>query len=67
MKDMADELGVEGNQYPDLLPRMAQYELTLLDWAEQNKGARKYVAFADKCWPAFRRSSALSRATSTAA
>ena len=53
VKDMADELGVEGNQYPDLLPRMAQYELTLLDWAEQNKGARKYVAFADKCWPAF--------------
>ncbi len=53
VKDMADELGVEGNQYPDLLPRMAQFELTLLDWAEQNKGACKYVAFADKCWPAF--------------
>ena len=51
--DMANELGMEGNQYPDLLPRMAQFELTLLDWAEQNKGARKYVAFADKCWPAF--------------
>ena len=28
-------------------------ELTLLDWAEAHKGARKYVAFADKCWPAF--------------
>ena len=27
--------------------------LTLLDWAEAHKGARKYVAFADKCWPAF--------------
>lgn len=51
--DMAKELGVEGNNYPDLLPRMAQYELTLLDWAEQNKGAKKYVAFANKCWPAF--------------
>ena len=50
--DMAQELGV-GNQYPDLLPRMAQYELTLLDWAEKNKGARQYVAFANKCWPAF--------------
>ena len=33
--------------------RMAQFELTLLDWAEKHKGARKYVAFADKCWPAF--------------
>lgn len=53
IEEMAQELGVEGNQYPDLLPRMAQFELTLLDWAEQNKGACKYVAFADKCWPAF--------------
>jgi len=51
-QDMAAELGV-GNQYPDLLPRMAQFELTLLDWAEQHKGAKEYIAFADKCWPAF--------------
>ena len=50
---MAKELGTEGNPYPDLLPRMAQYELTLLDWMEAHKGARKYVAFANKCWPAF--------------
>ena len=52
-KDMAQELGVKGNQYPALLPRMAQFELTLLDWAEEHKGARDYVVFADKCWPAF--------------
>ncbi len=32
---------------------MAQYELTLLDFAESLKGSRKYVAFANKCWPAF--------------
>ncbi len=51
--DMARELGHEGNQYPDMLPRMAQFELTLLDWAEQNRGMRNYVAFANKCWPAF--------------
>ena len=51
--DMAQELGVTGNNYPELLPRMAQFELTLLDWAENHRGARKYVAFADKCWPAF--------------
>ncbi|MBR4887538.1 MAG: fucose isomerase [Clostridia bacterium] len=50
--DMAAELGA-GNRYPDLLERMAQFELTLLDWAEAHKGARKYVVFADKCWPAF--------------
>lgn len=53
VKDMAAELGADGNQYPDLLPRMAQFELTLLDWIENNKGSREYVAFANKCWPAF--------------
>ncbi|CDZ24971.1 L-fucose isomerase [[Clostridium] cellulosi] len=53
VEDMAKELGTKGNKYPDLLPRMAQFELTLLDWAEQNKGSRKYVVFANKCWPAF--------------
>jgi L-fucose isomerase-like protein len=52
VKDMAKELG-DGNQYPDFLPRLAQFELTLLDWAEAHKGAKDYVAFADKCWPAF--------------
>lgn len=50
--DMAAEMG-EGRYYPDLAARMAQFELTLLDWAEQHKGSKKYVAFADKCWPAF--------------
>ncbi len=52
-EDMAAELGVKGNNYPEMLPRMAQFELTLLDWAEEHRGARKYVVFADKCWPAF--------------
>ncbi|MEG2882769.1 MAG: fucose isomerase, partial [Christensenella sp.] len=28
--DMAAELGIGGNAYPDMLPRMAQFELTLL-------------------------------------
>ncbi len=42
-----------GPLLPRLLARMAQFELTLLDWAEAHKGARQYVAFADKCWPAF--------------
>jgi L-fucose isomerase-like protein len=51
-EDMKKELG-EGNYYEDLLSRMAQFELTLLDWAQEHKGASKYVAFADKCWPAF--------------
>ena len=50
--DMAKELG-EGNKKPEVLEKLAQYELTLLDWVEENKGSRKYVAIAGKCWPAF--------------
>ena len=50
--DMAKEMG-EGRYYPEMNERMAQLEVTLLDWAEEHKGAREYVAFADKCWPAF--------------
>lgn len=50
--EMEKEMG-EGKFYSDLNARMAQFELTLLDWAKAHKGSRKYVAFADKCWPAF--------------
>ena len=51
MEDMQKEMGQK--VYSDMLERMAQFELTLLDWAENHKGDRKYVVFADKCWPAF--------------
>ena len=51
MEEMKAEIGE--NQYAGVLPRLAQYELTLLDWMEEHKGTRKYVAFANKCWPAF--------------
>ena len=50
--DMAAELG-EGNKKPEILNKLAQYEITLLDWIEANKGSREYVALANKCWPAF--------------
>lgn len=50
--DMAQELGA-GNQIPSVLPKLAQYEITLLDWIRDHKGYRKYVAIAGKCWPAF--------------
>ena len=49
---MAKELG-EGNKMPDILPKLAQYEITLLDWVEAHKGYRKYVTVTTKCWPAF--------------
>ncbi|MDR1019101.1 MAG: L-fucose/L-arabinose isomerase family protein [Lachnospiraceae bacterium] len=50
--DMEKELG-EGNKKPQILPKLAQYEITLLDWIEAHKGYRKYVTIASKCWPAF--------------
>ena len=50
--DMEKELGA-GNKKPEILEKLAQYELTLLDWIENHKGYRKYVAIAGKCWPAF--------------
>ena len=52
VKSMEKELGT-GNKKPEILPKLAQYELTLLDWVEQHKGSRKFVAIAGKCWPAF--------------
>ena len=52
VKEMEAELGA-GNHKPEVLPKLAQYELTLLDWIEAHRGYRKYVAIAGKCWPAF--------------
>ncbi len=50
--EMEAELGA-GNKKPQILPKLAQYELTLLDWIDAHKGYRKYVCIAGKCWPAF--------------
>ena len=50
--EMAEELGV-GNTMPEILPKLAQYEITLNDWIRTHKGDRKYVALTSKCWPAF--------------
>ena len=52
VEDMAKELGA-GNKKPEILSKLAQYELTLKDWVEEHRGYRKYVAIAGKCWPAF--------------
>ncbi|MDD6571525.1 MAG: hypothetical protein PUF12_03945, partial [Thermoflexaceae bacterium] len=52
VKSMEAELGA-GNKKPEILTKLAQYELTLLDWVEAHKGSRKYVCIAGKCWPAF--------------
>lgn len=52
VEEMEKELGA-GNKKPEILEKLAQYELTLLDWVEEHKGSRKFVAIAGKCWPAF--------------
>ena len=52
VKEMEAELG-EGNKKPEILPKLAQYELTLKDWVEAHRGYRKYVTLTGKCWPAF--------------
>ncbi len=52
IKEMEEELGA-GNKKPEILSKLAQYELTLKDWIRDHKGYRKYVTIAGKCWPAF--------------
>ena len=51
-RDMAKELGA-GNAYPDLLDKLAQYEVALTNFLENNLGASEYGIFANKCWPAY--------------
>ena len=52
IKEMEEELGA-GNKKPEILSKLAQYELTLKDWIRDHKGYRKNVTIAGKFWPAF--------------
>lgn len=52
VKEMEKDLS-QGNKKPEILPKLAQYELTLEDWVKEHKGYREYVAITTKCWPAF--------------
>jgi L-fucose isomerase-like protein len=51
-RDMAKELGAD-NAYPDMLEKLAQYEVALTRFMEANLGASDYGIFANKCWPAY--------------
>jgi L-fucose isomerase-like protein len=51
-QDMARELGT-GNTYPEMMNKLAQLEVALTQFMEQNLGASAYGIFANKCWPAF--------------
>ena len=37
VKEMEEELGA-GNKKPEILPKLAQYEITLKDWIEEHRG-----------------------------
>ena len=39
VKEMEEELGA-GNKKPEILSKLAQYELTLKDWVEEHRGYR---------------------------
>jgi L-fucose isomerase-like protein len=51
-KEMEKELGA-GNSYPELLDKLAQYEVALLKFYRENLGKSRYAVFANKCWPSF--------------
>ena len=56
IKQIKSEMEAElktGNTYPDLLEKLAQYEVALMDFYTNNLGASKYGVFANKCWPSF--------------
>jgi L-fucose isomerase-like protein len=50
--DMERELG-EGNTRPEKLKPLAQFEVALTTFMEENLGSREFGVFANKCWPAF--------------
>jgi L-fucose isomerase-like protein len=53
-EDMARELG-KGNRFPDMLEKLAQYEIALTRFMEANLGGSEFGVFANKCWPAYER------------
>jgi L-fucose isomerase-like protein len=51
-RDMAKELG-KGNKHPEKLKQLAQFEVAMTKFMEDNMGSRHFGIFANKCWPAF--------------
>ena len=51
VSEMEQELQEIGT--PQVLGKLAQFELTVEDWIRKYKGNRKYVTLTSTCWPAF--------------
>ncbi len=54
MESMSKELGA-GNTYPELIERLASYEVALRRFMEKHLGASRFGIFANKCWPSFQK------------
>ncbi len=52
VQEMQEELG-EGNTYPDMLKKLAQYEVALTKFYRDHLGCSEFGVFAIKCWPSF--------------
>lgn len=50
--EMEKELG-DGNKFPEILDKLARYEVALTEFYHENLGSRQFGVFAIKCWPAF--------------
>ncbi len=50
------EVGAASFKNPAKLQQLAQFEVALTRFAEQNLGTRSFAVMANKCWPAFERS-----------
>lgn len=58
INEVIEEMQIElkdNNNYPEVLHKLAAYELTLLDWYLEHRGSCKFAIFAIKCWPAFQK------------
>lgn len=55
VQEMAEELKVRPDK-DSILWKSAKLEATLEQLAKTNRGAKKYVVFANKCWPSFQSS-----------
>ncbi len=52
-EEMKEELGEDADCCFGILPKLAQYEITINDWIRTHKGDRKYTVLTSTCWPAF--------------
>ncbi len=53
ISEIKREVGAGTFKNPAKLQQLAQFEVALIDYVEQNLGSRDFAVLANKCWPAF--------------